>query len=33
VDANNQPTSTLYFAAGIAIETAGLFGKIDPLPQ
>jgi uncharacterized protein (TIGR03118 family) len=32
VDANNQPTSTLYFAAGIANETAGLFGKIDPLP-
>lgn len=29
VDANNQPTPTLYFAAGIAEETAGVFGKID----
>jgi len=26
---NNQPTTTLYFAAGIADETAGLFGRID----
>jgi len=32
VDANNQPMSTLYFAAGIGAETAGLFGKIDPQP-
>jgi uncharacterized protein (TIGR03118 family) len=30
VDANNQPLPTLYFAAGIAEETAGVLGKIDP---
>jgi uncharacterized protein (TIGR03118 family) len=33
LDTNNQPTSTLYFAAGIADETAGLFGKIEPAAQ
>jgi len=27
--ARNQPTSTLYFAAGIADEAAGLYGRID----
>jgi hypothetical protein len=27
--ARNQPTNTLYFAAGIAGETAGLYGRID----
>jgi uncharacterized protein (TIGR03118 family) len=32
VDANNQPTPTLYFAAGIASEAAGLFGRIDTPP-
>jgi uncharacterized protein (TIGR03118 family) len=28
-DANGQPASTLFFAAGIAAETAGLYGRID----
>jgi uncharacterized protein (TIGR03118 family) len=27
--ARNQPTTTLYFAAGIGGETAGLYGRID----
>ncbi len=27
--ARNQPTNTLYFAAGIANEAAGLYGRID----
>ncbi len=27
--AQNQPVNTLYFAAGIADETAGLYGRID----
>ena len=27
--ARNQPTTTLYFAAGIADEAAGLYGRID----
>ncbi len=27
--ARNQPTTTLYFAAGIANEVAGLYGRID----
>jgi hypothetical protein len=27
--ARNQPTNTLYFAAGIGGETAGLYGRID----
>jgi uncharacterized protein (TIGR03118 family) len=27
--ARNQPTTTLYFAAGIANEAAGLYGRID----
>ncbi len=27
--AQNQPTTTLYFAAGIANEAAGLYGRID----
>jgi len=27
--AHNQPANTLYFAAGIAGETAGLYGRID----
>jgi uncharacterized protein (TIGR03118 family) len=27
--ARNQPTTTLYFAAGIANESAGLYGRID----
>ena len=27
--ARNQPTNTLYFAAGIADETGGLYGRID----
>lgn len=26
----NQPANTLYFAAGISGETAGLYGRIDP---
>ncbi|GFE79916.1 hypothetical protein GCM10011487_19160 [Steroidobacter agaridevorans] len=33
VDANNQPIPPLYFAAGIADETAGVFGRIDPQSQ
>ncbi|RYZ57030.1 MAG: TIGR03118 family protein, partial [Proteobacteria bacterium] len=28
--AQNQPVTTLYFAAGISGETAGLYGRIDP---
>src|SRR5688572_10617248 len=28
-DANGQPASTLFFAAGIAAETAGLYGRIE----
>jgi uncharacterized protein (TIGR03118 family) len=28
-DSNNQPAATLFFAAGIAEETAGLYGRID----
>jgi uncharacterized protein (TIGR03118 family) len=28
-DANDQPAGTLFFAAGIADETAGLYGRID----
>jgi uncharacterized protein (TIGR03118 family) len=31
LDMNNKPTSPLYFAAGIANQAAGLFGRIDPL--
>lgn len=31
--AMNQPTNTLYFAAGIADETAGVYGRIDPPAQ
>jgi uncharacterized protein (TIGR03118 family) len=26
----NQPVATLYFAAGISAQTAGLYGRIDP---
>jgi uncharacterized protein (TIGR03118 family) len=26
---NNQPTNTLFFAAGISGETAGVYGRID----
>ena len=29
-NADNQPASTLFFAAGIAGQTAGLYGRIDP---
>jgi len=29
----NQPTNTLYFAAGIANQTAGVYGRIDPPAQ
>jgi uncharacterized protein (TIGR03118 family) len=28
--ASNQPVNTLYFAAGISAQTAGLYGRIDP---
>jgi uncharacterized protein (TIGR03118 family) len=32
MDANNNPVPILYFAAGIASQTQGLFGRIDPQP-
>lgn len=30
--AHNQPANTLYYAAGIAGETAGVYGRIDVVP-